>query len=123
MLLKNTPNFQLELKNLYRDASCIIRMYNDLPSKRSQKSIALLHSSGLQRAEESNLVCYDTATKQNLPALIFAASCFSYINLYASSGQRTISLYRLTHDINSPGVVFKVPESAVGILSIEQQVS
>jgi len=102
-------------KTFYRDASCIIRMYNDLPSKKESEIDCPFTQLGIiQRAEESNLVCYDTATKQNLPALIFAASCFSYINLYASSGQRTISLYRLTHDINSPGVVFKVPESAVG---------
>jgi hypothetical protein len=102
-------------KTFYRDASCIIRMYKDLLSEKESEIDCPFTQLGLiQKAEEGNLVCFEAGTKQNLPPLIFAAACFSYINFYVSSGQRSISLYRLTHDINSPGVVFKVPESAVG---------
>ncbi|HHV34563.1 MAG TPA: DUF4007 family protein [Syntrophomonadaceae bacterium] len=102
-------------KTFYRDASCIIRMYYESTSKKESEIECPFTQLGLiQKAEEVSLVCYDTGTKRNLPALIFAASCFSYMIFYASSGQKTISLYRLTHDINSPGVVFKLPESAVG---------
>lgn len=110
------PNFtKRSEKTFYRDASCIIRMYNDLSlEKESEIECPFTQLGIMQKAEEVNQVRFDTGAKQNLPSLIFAAACFSYIYLYASSGQKTISLYRLTHDVNSPGVAFKVPESAVG---------
>ena len=113
--IQKYPNFtKRSEKTFYRDASCIIRMYNDLSlEKDSEIECPFTQLGIIQKAEEGNQACFDTGIKQNLPALIFAASCFSYIH-YASSGQKKITLYRLTHDINSPGVAFKVPESAVG---------
>ncbi|MFY9139247.1 MAG: DUF4007 family protein [Thermacetogeniaceae bacterium] len=102
-------------KTFHRDASCIIRMYNSLSSEKETEIDCPFTQLGLiQKGEEANLVYFDTGTKQSIPPLIFAAACFSYMTHYASSGLKTISLYRLTHDVNSPGVAFKVPESAVG---------
>jgi hypothetical protein len=90
-------------------------MYNSLSSEKETEIDCPFTQLGLiQKGEEANLVYFDIGTKQSIPPLIFAAACFSYMTHYASSGLKTISLYRLTHDINSPGVAFKVPESAVG---------
>lgn len=102
-------------KSFERDASCIIRMYADVPlEKESEIECPFTQLGIIRRAEEKNLFSFDQQEKQNLPPLIFAAACFSYIDSYAPAQQRTMSLYRLTYDFNSPGVVFKVPESAVG---------
>ncbi|SHI78908.1 DUF4007 family protein [Desulfofundulus thermosubterraneus] len=110
------PSFKTISENSFeRDASCIIRMYADVPlEKESEIECPFTQLGIIRKAEEKNSVCFDTTEKQNLPPLIFAAACFSYIDSYVSAKQRTISLHRLTYDFNSPGVVFKVPESAVG---------
>lgn len=102
-------------KSFERDASCIIRMYSDMSlEKDSEIECPFTQLGIIRKAEEKNHVCFDTAEKPDLPPLIFAAVCFSYLRSYVSGKQKTISLQRLTYDFNSPGVVFKVPESAVG---------
>ncbi|AFV11905.1 hypothetical protein Tph_c17020 [Thermacetogenium phaeum DSM 12270] len=110
------PRFaSLSEKSFERDASCIIRMYSDVSSTKEYEIECPFAQLGIiRRAEEKNHYSFDTAEKPNLPPLIFAAACFSYIHSYASGKQKTMSLQRLTYDFNSPGVVFKVPESAVG---------
>ncbi|MCD5401681.1 DUF4007 family protein [candidate division NPL-UPA2 bacterium] len=98
-----------------RDASCFLRMYAEsLPEKGSEIECPFTQLGIIRRAEEDNLFCFDVTEKQTLPVLIFAAVCFSYMAFYVPSGQKTISLHRLTYDFNSPGVVFKLPESIVG---------
>lgn len=100
-------------KTFHRDASCIIRMYKSDLSE-SEVDCPFTQLGLIQRAEKDNFVYFEAGTKRNLPPLIFAAACFSYIHNYVSPGPKSISLYRLTHSDNSPGVVFKTPESAVG---------
>lgn len=102
-------------KTFERDASCLIRMYLDEPSdKDSEIDCPFTQLGIIRKAEEKNTVSFDTSDKQNLPALIFASACFSYMSSYVPSSQKTISLYRLTYDFNSPGVVFKVTETSAG---------
>lgn len=98
-----------------RDASCIIRMYaEESPEKVSEIDCPFTQLGIIRKAEDNNFVCFNTAEKPIIPPLIFAAVCFSYLANYVSSGQKTISLNRLTYEFNSPGVVFKLPESVVG---------
>lgn len=101
--------------SIERDASCIIRMYaEDSKEKESEIESPFSQLGILVRAQEGNTVYFNTSDKQSLPALIFIAACCSYMVSYVPPGQKTISLQRLTHAFNSPGVVFKLPESAVG---------
>lgn len=105
----------LSENSIERDASCIIRMYTeDSKEKESEIECPFSQLGILHRSEKGNSVCFDTSDKQNLPPLIFASACFSYIVSYIPSGQRTISLQHLTYAFNSPGVVFKISETAVG---------
>lgn len=98
-----------------RDASCLIRMYaKESPDNDSEIHCPFTQLGLIHRAEEKNEFSFDNSFKVSLPPMIFAAACFSYIKGYADTGQKQISLYRLTYDLNSPGIAFRVPESAVG---------
>ena len=98
-----------------RDASCIIRMYARVrPTRESEIQCPFTEMGIMRPTEDPNSVRFDTSTKHDLPPLIFAASCFSFIAHYVPPGPKTVSIHRLTHDANSPGVVFKLTESAVG---------
>jgi len=109
------PNLaKMSLNTFRRDASCIIRMYEDMEEKDSEIECPFTQLGLMHRAGEKYHVSFNTAPKPNLPPLIFAAACFSYVASYLSSRQKTISLQRLAFGINSPGVVFKLPETAVG---------
>jgi hypothetical protein len=98
-----------------RDASCLIRMYAEESTNRESEIHCPFTQLGIiHRAEEKNEFSFNNGAKANLPPLIFAAACFSYISSYADTRQKQISLNRLTYDLNSPGIAFRVPESAVG---------
>lgn len=98
-----------------RDASCIMRMYTeDRGEKNSEIDCPFTQLGILLPTEDVGLIRFDNTEKLSLPPLIFAAACFSYIQHYVQSGQKTFNLQRLTFDVNSPGIAFKVPESAVG---------
>ncbi|SHE49643.1 DUF4007 family protein [Desulforamulus putei] len=98
-----------------RDASCILRMYADDRANGDIDS-PFTRLGLLCRVPESNHFTFNIAEKPELPPLIFAAACFSYMHHYAGEGVRTVTLAKLSYDFNSPGVVFKIPESAVGSL-------
>lgn len=98
-----------------KDASCILRMYADGSGNlESEIDCPFTQLEIIRRAEEKNQFCFDNRDKPSLPPLIYAAACFSYMHHYASSTQKAISLNRLTFDFNSPGVVFKLSETASG---------
>ncbi len=110
------PRFaSISEKTFYRDASCIIRMYEEESSDKSSEIECPFTQLGIiRKAEDNNFVYFDTSEKQNLPTLIFTAACFSYISAYVPTSQKTISLQSLTYNFNSPGVVYKLPETLVG---------
>ncbi len=98
-----------------RDASCFIRMYSEEKSTTKSEIDSPFTQLGLVgKAEEKNEVSFNNAEKTTLSPLIFAATAFSYMCSYIPEKQRTISLQKLTYDFNSPGIVFKLTESAVG---------
>lgn len=103
-------------KNTFkRDASCLIRMYaEEKPNDESEISCPFGQLGLIRRAENKREFSFSNIEKVSLPPLIFAAASFSYMCSYVPAKQRTISLQRLTYNLNSPGVVFKIPESVVG---------
>ncbi|WP_033377459.1 DUF4007 family protein [Desulfurispora thermophila] len=98
-----------------RDASCLLRMYAD-DRAAGDIDCPFTRLGLLQRVPGSNQFAFHTGEKPGLPPLIFAAACFSYMQHYSGQGVRTITLQKLSYDFNSPGVVFKIPESAAGSL-------
>lgn len=115
---------RLSLNSYERDASCIIRMYAEETDKETEIDCPFTQLGLLNRTEEHNFVEFNMSEKPSLPPLIFAAACFSFLSTYAP-GQRTISLQRLAYDFNSPGVAFKISETAVGsfLYNIDQLLS
>ncbi len=112
---KYTRFASISRKSIEKDASCIIRMYAEEPLVKESEIDCPFSQLGLiHKVEENNELSFSNTEKTTLPPLIFAAASFSYMHSYVPSKQRTISLQRLAYDFNSPGVAFKVPESAVG---------
>ncbi len=113
---KKYPRFASISENTFkRDASCLIRMYAEEGQNGESEIECPFSQLGLvRRVEDKRGVSFSNIEKATLPPLIFAAASFSYLSSYASTQQKTITLQRLTYDLNSPGVAFKVPESAVG---------
>ena len=66
----------------------------------------------IQRAGDSLHYSFRIGSKPSLHAEIVVAACLDFAESL-SSGQRTISLSRLLFDEGSPGMVFKLSESAL----------
>ncbi|MBW4641837.1 MAG: DUF4007 family protein [Goleter apudmare HA4340-LM2] len=102
-----------------KDITCILRMYveqREAPSKTgvSEDSLdcpftqlGIIHSAG-----DSRHYTFRVGSKRNLPAEIVVSACLEYASRVGRE-QKTISISRLIYDIGSPGMVFKLSESAV----------
>lgn len=98
-----------------KDASCLIRMYTEVRGDKNNEIDCPFTQLGIMLpTEDPGLLRFDNTEKHSLPSLIFAAACFSYVHNYVQSGQKTFNLQRLAFDVNSPGIAFKIPQSAVG---------
>ncbi|GGA00886.1 DUF4007 family protein [Okeania sp. KiyG1] len=101
--------------SLKKDISCILRMYVPQPLKGqiSEDSLdcpftelGLLHTAG-----DSRRYSFRVGEKKNLPPEIIVSACLEYTAWMGS--QKTIALSRLLYDSSSPGMVFKLTESAI----------
>jgi Protein of unknown function (DUF4007) len=102
--------------SLRKDITCILRMYVQQEGKASFNEdlvdcpfteLRLLYTSG-----ESKQYEFQIGSKDNLPAEIIVYACLDFASK-VSTGQRTIALSRLAFDLGSPGLVFKLSESAI----------
>lgn len=102
--------------SLTKDISCILRMYVAQQGKTSfvEDSIdcpftelGIIHTAG-----DSKRYTFRTGAKTNLPAEVVVAACLEYASS-SSHGEKTIALSRLLYDVGSPGMAFKLSESAI----------
>lgn len=104
--------------SLYKDINCILRMY----VKQSQKSQKFQLNEdnlscpfaelGLIHVTDNRHYMFRFGKKRSLPDEIVVACCLEYI--YCSRHeQKTISISRLLYDPGSPGMIFKLTESAI----------
>ena len=102
--------------SLKKDITCILRMYVEQGSKAGHNEdsldcpfteLGLLYAAG-----ESKNYLFQVGTKGNLPAEIIVSAALEFSS-WVGQKQRTIALSRLTFDVNSPGLVFKLSESAI----------
>jgi Protein of unknown function (DUF4007) len=102
--------------SLRKDITCILRMYVQQEGKAGFNEdlvdcpfteLRLLYTSG-----ESKQYEFQIGPKDNLPAEVIVYSCLDFASKI-STGQRTITLSRLAFDSGSPGLVFKLSESAI----------
>lgn len=103
--------------SLKKDVSCILRMYVEQATTKvgiTEESLdcpftqlGIIHTAG-----DSRHFTFRVGYKGNLPAEILVAACLEYAS-FVGREQRTISISRLVYDIGSPGMIFKLSESAV----------
>lgn len=99
-----------------KDISCLLRMYVE---QSSQTGIYLEDSINcpftelgiIQPAGDSKRYVFRVGAKANLPAEMVVAACLEFASSVGE--QKTISVSRLTFDPGSPGLAFKLSESAV----------
>ena len=101
--------------SLQKDISCIMRMYVEQGSKTgaSEDSIdcPFTELGIIQAVGNSKYYAFQIGSKANLPAVVVVAACLEFA---ASKGkQKTISISSLTFDVGSPGLAFKLNESAI----------
>ena len=66
----------------------------------------------LATAGDSKYYTFRVGAKTNLPAQIIVSACLEFAN-WVGREQKTISISRLTFDTGSPGMAFKLNESAI----------
>jgi hypothetical protein len=103
--------------SLKKDVSCILRMYVEQGTSKTGVSedsldcpfaeLGIIHTAG-----DSRHYTFRMGGKGNLPAEMIVAACLEYAG-WVGREQRTISLSRLMYEVGSPGLVFKLSESAV----------
>ena len=102
--------------SLKKDVACLLRMYVKQKSATSLNEehldcpfaeLGVIHQAG-----SSEHFTFRIGAKLNLPPEIIVAACLDYAESVGSE-QRTISISRLLFDHGSPGLVFKLSESAL----------
>ena len=101
--------------SLKKDITCILRMYVEQGSRTgvSEDSIdcPFTELGIIQTLGNSKRYTFQVGSKANLPAEVVVAACLEFA---ASKGsQKTISISSLTFDPGSPGLAFKLNESAI----------
>jgi len=99
-----------------KDVSCILRMYVEQPSKAlaSEDSLdcpfaelGLIHTAG-----DSRHYTFRIGFKPKLPPELVVYTCLHHASRLISTA-RTIPLANLLYDLGSPGLIFRLTESAI----------
>lgn len=111
-------NHRSAASSLKKDATCILRMYvGQTANSRSGPTEDSLDSPFtelglLQRAGDGRHFCFRIGSKPSLPAEVTVAACLEYV-AYEERNEGTVSISNLLYEPNSPGMVFKLTESAL----------
>jgi hypothetical protein len=102
--------------SLRKDASCLLRMYVEQPKKSSVSEdaldcpftqLGLIHTAG-----DSHHYIFRLGQKSSLPAELVVYASLHHAQR-VSSAARTIPIANLLYDIGSPGLIFRLTESAL----------
>ncbi len=102
--------------SLQKDVSCLLRMYVEQAERKQITEETLdcpFVELGLIRATtDARHYHFQSGAKANLPAAVIVAAALEYAAAVAH-GQRTISLSSLSYGDGSPGLAFKLTETAL----------
>lgn len=108
--------WRVQDSSLEKDVTCLLRMYVEQPQKKTITEETLdcpfVELGLLQRTGDAQHFTFRMGAKANLPAAIIVAAALEYV-AHTDTGQRTVSLASLTYDTGSPGLAFKLTESAL----------
>lgn len=108
--------------SIKKDVSCLLRMYAKQPTKSSAKEdsldcpfvdLGLIHTAG-----DARHYTFRLGSKRSLPAEVVVYACLHHAK-HVSETARSVPIASLLYDIGSPGLIFKLTESAIG-KAIEQ---
>lgn len=101
--------------SIKKDLTCVLRMYVESREETMVSEDSLdcpFAQLGLiQRGGEAQQYSFQIGAKMSLPSEIVVAACLEFAA--AKGGQKTISLSNLSYELGSPGLIFKLPESAI----------
>lgn len=102
--------------SLEKDVSCLLRMYIEQPQKKAITEETLdcpfVELGLIQRAGDAQHYTFRIGSKANLPGAVIVAAALEFV-ASSDGGQRTVSLTSLTYGQGSPGLAFKLTESAI----------
>jgi hypothetical protein len=102
--------------SLEKDISCILRMYVEQSRKGQTGEETLdcpfVELGLIQRAGDSAHYAFRSGAKSNLPSAVIVSAALEYVAA-ADPAQRTVSISRLAYGSESPGLAFKLTESAI----------
>ena len=111
-----TQEIRIAESSLKKDISCILRMYADVDTNKRNliedsincpfAELGLIESGG-----KSKHYNFRVGSKNNLPPEIIGAACLEFAGRVGE--QKTISISKLCYETGSPGLAFKLPESAI----------
>lgn len=103
--------------SIKKDVSCLLRMYAKQPTKATASEdsldcpfvdLGLIHTAGDARHYHFRI-----GPKRSLPAEIVVYACLRHAERVSLSA-RSIPIASLLYDVGSPGLIFKLTESALG---------
>jgi hypothetical protein len=101
--------------SLRKDISCLLRMYVEQPAKgivaEDSLDCPFAELGLIQSAGNSRYYQFRMGHKSNLPAAVVVFACLQYAQ--QKSNAKSMPIFNLVHDPGSPGVVFKLTESAL----------
>jgi hypothetical protein len=114
---KHFPTARAAESSLKKDASCIVRMYGVVPtgSAASEETIQCPFAElGILRpGSKKGTYLFKIGRKPGLTPKIIAAASLDFASRHVDQGRRTIDLSRLVHQPGSPGLAFKLTETAL----------
>ncbi len=120
-LISELQNYKTQLgkkiaeSSIKKDVTCLLRMYAEVgaPDKLTEDSIdsPFTTLNLIQTTSDSKHYLFKIGPKITLPAEIIVATALEFATTQGT--QKTISLSTLAYEIGSPGLIFKLPESAI----------
>lgn len=102
--------------SLNKDLTCILRMYAEQPRKKriSEETLdcPFVDLGLVQNVGDVRHYAFRLGAKPNLPAAAVVAACLEYVAA-KDLNQRSVSISNLTYGKGSPGLAFKLTESAL----------
>ena len=103
--------------SIKKDVSCLLRMYAKQQTKKSASEdsldcpfvdLGLIHTAG-----DSRHYTFRIGAKRSLPAEVVVYACLHHADRVSQTA-RSIPVASLLYDVGSPGLIFKLTESALG---------
>lgn len=113
---RDSLGLRLSDSSMEKDVSCLLRMYVEQHQKKQVTEETLdcpfVELGLIQSAGESRRFAFRLGPKPNLPSAVIVATALEYVAAIDLK-QRTVSISSLTYSGGSPGLAFKLTESAI----------